>query len=82
MILNWCHKYYYLIIYIWSNLRSFDSPKFLECLIIWNGESTSINELMNQKSLHIFDHTFQVPTADDPMKNTTKLVFDVLLFFI
>ena len=35
MVLIWYHN----IVKTWSNLRYFDFPRKLECLIIWNGGS-------------------------------------------
>jgi len=43
MILSWYHKCYYPTISIWSNLRCFDFPRFLEWLTIWDGGSTRYN---------------------------------------
>ena len=42
MIFNCYRKCYYLVIQIWSNLKTFDSPKFLEWLKIWKRGSTSL----------------------------------------
>ena len=74
MILSWNYKCYYLIIKVWSNLRCFDSPRFLEWLTIWDGGSKKLYIEWLNLYKHFFPHVQQILTSIDVLGHPNIMV--------